>query len=263
MPTFRFTVRSGVTGSSTRGKWSNVFHIAIANTIDSEDVHAAAVALVDALRHVTADTVTFFSVTVKDPAQDGSGYDATKVRSIAVNLTGSKVTGVTGVEPKEIVVKLKGNCASGRPGHTSLRMALLDDEIVAGGEGEPFNAAAVSGGADTVTALNALIAGGTEFHAYARTKSHGVSDRAITAWSLAGVGARTARRHRKRKTLGSNPHTWTSDAIEALKDGLKVIGGYTVAKTVLPALEAPAIDTAVAALGAAAGDLLPELVAIL
>jgi len=263
MPTYRFVVRTGMTGSSNRGKWSNVFHIAIADGISSESVATAASDLVSALRHVTLDTVTFYSVTVKDPTQDGSGYDASKVRSIPINLTGTKVTGVDAGEPKEIVVKLKAQAASGRPGHVSLRLALLDSEIVAGTEGEPFNAAAVSGGSTTVDALNALIAGGTEFHVYSKLKSGTVSDRAVVAWSQGGVGARTARRHRKRKNIGSNPHTWTSDAIEALKDGLKVIGGYTVAKTVLPALEAPAIDTAVAALGAAAGDLLPELVAIL
>jgi len=263
MPTYRFVVKAGVTGSSTRGLWANVFHIAIANTIDSADIQTAADGLIAALRKVTLDTVTFYSVTVKDPTQDGHGYDAAKVRSLPYNLVGQKVTAAGAGEPKEIIVRFRGKTTSGRPGHFSLRLAVLDSEVVAGGEGEPFAAGGAAGSADTAAALNALIAGGTEFHAYSKLKSGAVSDRAITEFEFQKVGARTARRHHKKKAVGTNPKTWLPEVLDWLKQGLQVAGGYTVAKTISAELATPALEAGVPALEAAVEELVPVLAALL
>jgi len=130
---------------------------------------------------------------------------------------------------------------------------------VAGGEGEPFAAAAVSGGADTVAALNALITAGTEFHAYSKQKNGAISDRAITAYVVGNVASRTARRHHKKKSVGANPKTWLPDVLDWLKQGLQVAGGYSVAKTLKTELAAPAIEAAVPALSTAVEDLIPLL----
>jgi len=259
MPTYRFTVRYGVAGSAVKSGWTNVFHIAIADVITSAAIVAAADALVGALRKTTLDSVTLRSVTVKDPASDGAGYDATKVRTIAYNQAGQKLVGVAFGEPKQIVVKLQGNAESGRAAHNALRMAILDSESTAGGDGNPSAAGEPSGVADTIVELNDMIAAGTEFHAYSKLKSGAVSDRNITSFSYAGVGARTARRAHKKRGTGSKPSNWISDAKSLIETAIQLGGNYALAKEAVAALRTPALEAAVPALTEAAETILPLL----
>lgn len=262
MGTFRYVVKMSEGGKGKGRQWTNTFHINAGATVADADVKTASDSLVAAIRQALVADARIDQVTVKDPSNDGGGYDPAKVKVIPYDEAGSKVTQGSALEVKEVVVRLRGECGTGRSGHNAIRMLLLDTEAKAGTDGEPTAPGTPSGVADMVTALNAMIAGGTDFRKYGKRKSGATTDISITNWTYDGIGARSSHsRHRKRGG-STSPSGWVQSAKNILDDVLRLTGSYQLAKAGSAALKALPVSEAVAAIetGAnAALEVLPEL----
>jgi hypothetical protein len=196
--TWKFIVSYSIGGGVGSGKWQNVFHINNDHLLTAPGMQTDVDALVSAIRPSLLSTVTIQQVTVKDPLQEGQGYDPAKVKSFGVGLNGTKLIGAAQADIKQITTFYRMSAASGRPGRLMLRMAVLDGEAYAGGDGSPSSAGAPSGAAELAAALNALIAGGTDLRKYGKRKSGEITDASVTAVSYGGVRHRTATRYKKR-----------------------------------------------------------------
>lgn len=195
--TWAVKYRFGMGSSTGRGTWTNLFHINTDAALDDPAMAAAIAPLTQGLRAELLSQVTIISATIYDPTKRAAGYDPALVRTIGIGQAGNK--GVSGVaEIKQVVLRYKADTGTGRGGHLSLRMAVLDSDVSAGADGGPNANTAPTGAADLAASLNGAIGGGLDMRAYGKRKSGVITDVSIKSWTYVGVGARTATRRKKK-----------------------------------------------------------------
>jgi hypothetical protein len=200
MPVIEYTVETSIGGRSNRGTNKNSFHVNTAFMLIDAGALNIGNQLVAALRAGAPESLHFMSLHYLPIKRQGvvQGADAFITKELA-GVGGRAVADPT--LPRDNVLKIIRNTASGRPGRLNLRGFVTDAEVNVSA-GNQYSLATpntfTTGGAGNDTLMELLNAGVTSGQLVIPASNYFYTGiyRDITSHSLAGVGTSSATRNR-------------------------------------------------------------------
>jgi hypothetical protein len=242
MALYELKVRYSMGGSGNRNSWTNVENVEYPGPLTDADLETVARGYVTALRPVVLTLVTIVSVTIKALASKGQGYNPNAVKTIGIGLTGQKAIGTEQAEIKEVVLHFNKNAASGRAGRLMIRMAIYDNEVRGGSDGEPTAAGVPAAVGDVQGTLNGWLATAAANPQVVTKDGNTYTGRAVTSYTFVRVTYRSARSHRQKKKPAETVAGLKLNFQDAMAAARVLIAGYALTRGQLAPAAALAAD---------------------
>jgi len=245
-------------GRSSRGQWSNTYHINVEFAIDSPEMIAAVNAIANREKNFHLAQVHMMRAVVSTYQKEGRKGHPEAVNPIELAGVGLRAI-PAGIDPLplDVAFVIKSKASFGRSGQMKFRGVLLESDVVAGGQGNFTMPGPVNwgGGADLQAAIAGPPAIGLSLPGAA---ANGLPSRPITNFTNAGVLVQKTKNKRKKKTDVNE-----GNVLQYADEALGIVGAiaalyFTKGKAIEPLARAAAAGK-LGGLGSLIGSVLQHL----